>query len=82
MFVTLNDPAASAFFQLSSEDFTNRDCSATDTQPNLPPNTTRIVSLPVLAYDPTGHPLQVSIAVYSGANLSGTTMTQTINFTP
>jgi hypothetical protein len=82
MFVTLNDTTNGAFFQLPSEDFTNQDCSTTDIQVNLPPGITRIVSLPVLTSDPTGHSLQATIAVYSGANLSGTSVTQTINFTP
>jgi hypothetical protein len=66
--------------QFSSQDFINHDCNATDTQPNLPPGATHIVSLPVTA-DPSGRPLQATIGVCPNASFVDC-VNQTINFTP
>jgi hypothetical protein len=83
MFVILSDASTGTVVPFNSEDFTNRDgCSTSNTQANLPPGITRIVSLPVFAYDPTGHPLRATVGVCSGAGRSGICMAQSINFTP
>jgi len=83
LFVYLTDKDTGNILQLSSQDFINRDgCSITDTQADLPPSVTRTVSLVGFGYNPGGHLLEAQIDLYSNDNLSGTTLKQTITFTP
>jgi hypothetical protein len=79
----LSDSVTGTALPLNSEDFTNRNgCSTPDTQTNLPPGVTRIVSLPVFTYDPKGHLLNATIVLCSGAGQTGTCIAQVISFTP
>ena len=83
MVVTLIDTATGTVLPLNAEDFTNRDgCTTSTTQTNLPAGATRIVSLPVFAYDPSGHNLQATITLCSNPGRSGLCLLEAINFTP
>jgi hypothetical protein len=82
LFMFLTDTTNGSFIQLSSDNFTNRDgCNAMNIQDNLPPDATRIVSL-AFPYDPKGRLLEAEIDVFFNTTLSGTSMSQTITFTP
>jgi hypothetical protein len=81
--VILNDTVTGMALLFNSEDFINQDgCSTMDTQANLPPGVTHIVSLPIFSYDPTGNLLQATILVCSDAGQTGTCISQVIDFTP
>ena len=83
MIVVLTDTVNGTALQLRSDDFTDRDgCSVLDTQANLPPSDTRIVSLPVFTYDPTGHNLRATIILCTNDGQSGICRVQIIDFTP
>jgi len=81
--VILSDTTNGTSLPFTSEDFTNRDgCSTSNTQPNLPLGATRIVSMPVISYDPTGHTKQATISLCTNPGLGGVCSGQSINFTP
>jgi hypothetical protein len=81
--VILSDTVTGTALPLNSEDFINQDgCSTADTQADLPPGVTRIVSLPVFSYDPSGNELRATIIVCSSAGQTGTCLSQVISFTP
>jgi hypothetical protein len=81
--MTVRDTTTATDFSLYSEDFTNRNgCTETDARADLPPGATRLVSSPILAYDPTGRAFRATISLCSNPGQSGTCITHTLDFTP
>jgi hypothetical protein len=81
--VILSDTVNGTALPFTSDDFTDRDgCSTSNTQPNLPPGATRIVSMPPFSYDPSGHNLRATIIMCSNPGGGGVCSAQAIDFTP
>jgi len=81
--MTVRDTTTATDFSLFSDDFTNRNgCTETDTRADLPAGGTRLVSSPVLAYDPSGRALRATISLCSNPGQSGTCITHALDFTP
>jgi hypothetical protein len=81
--MTVTNTATDTVLPLLSDDFTNRNgCGETDTRDTLPADTTRIVSSPMFANDPTGNGLRATITLCSNTGQNGTCRTRSIDFTP
>lgn len=81
--VTLRDTVNDMLLSLSADSFTNNDgCSSSSTKDVLNPGEVRVVSAPPFTYDPTGHKLRATITMCSNKGISGTCVSQVIEFTP
>ena len=66
-----------------ADSFTDLDgCSTSDSRDRLNPGGDRTVSSSPFTYDPRGHKLRATITLCSRDGLSGTCITEVINFTP
>jgi hypothetical protein len=80
-----NDPLAPPpqFYPYFADDFANRNgCSDVETADTIPPGTALVVSLPVLPYDPAGHPMAVAVSLCSEPAQTGICGLQVIDFVP
>ena len=80
-----NDPLAPPpiFYSFFGDDFTNRNgCTDYQTADTIPPGVTQIVSLPVLTYNPAGHPMAVAVSLCSEPAQLGVCGLQVIDFMP
>ncbi|MEP6896466.1 MAG: hypothetical protein ABI986_12730, partial [Chloroflexota bacterium] len=81
--ITLRDTVTDTVLAMSADNFTDNDgCSGSSTRDTLEPGGTRFVSSPTFAYDPTGHKLRATITVCSNKAISGTCVSQVIEFKP
>jgi hypothetical protein len=76
-------PTSGQMYTLVSEDFTNRTgCVDIQTVDSLPSGATYSLSLPALAYDPTGFPMSLAISLCSEPGQLGTCGIEFLDFTP
>ncbi len=81
--MTVRNTTTNAAVSLYSDDFTNKvGCIESNTQADLPPGSTLLVSSPALSYKPTGRVFRATITLCSGSGQSGLCLTQAIDFTP
>ncbi len=81
--LSVKDTVTNITISTNSDGFTNLDgCLTTNTNNNMNPGTTHIVSSPAFAYDPTGHKLTATVTVCSEKNLNGICVSEQISFTP
>lgn len=81
--LTVKDTVTNITLSTDANEFTNLDgCLTTNTHNQSNPGSTRIVSSPAFAYDPSGHKLAVTVNVCSEKNLKGVCVSEQITFTP
>ena len=81
--ITLRDTVNDTVLSLSADNFTNNDgCSGSSIKDILNPGDVRVVSASPFAYDPTGHKIRATITMCSNKAISGTCVTQVIEFKP
>lgn len=81
--ITLRDTTNDTVLSLSADNFTDNDgCTGSSTRDILDAGGTRYVSSPAFAYDPTGHKIRATITVCSNKAISGTCVSQVIEFKP
>jgi len=81
--VTLRDIENNTVLAMSADNFTNNDgCSGSSTRDVLNPGDSRVVSAPMFAYDPTGHRIRATVTACSNTGISGTCISQVIEFKP
>ena len=81
--ITLRDTVTDTVLAMSADNFTDNDgCTGSSTRDTLDPGGARFVSSPTFAYDPTGHKLRATITVCSNKAISGTCVSQVIEFKP
>jgi hypothetical protein len=81
--ITLRDTVTDTVLSMAADNFTDNDgCSGSSTRDILDLGGTRVVSSPAFAYDPTGHKIRATVTVCSNKAISGTCVSQVINFTP
>jgi len=81
--VTLRDTTNDLVLSMSTDGFTNNDgCLTSTTKDSLNPGGAHIVSSPAFNYDPSGHKLRATITICSNKGISGTCVSQVIEFKP
>ena len=81
--ITLRDTTNDTVLSLTADSFTNNDgCSSSSTKDVLNPGDVRVVSAPPFIYDPTGHKLRATLTMCSNKAISGTCVSQVIEFKP
>lgn len=81
--LTVKDTVTNITISTSADGFTDLDgCLTANTNNNMNPGTTHIVSSPAFAYDPSGHKLTATVTVCSEKNLKGICVSEQISFTP
>jgi hypothetical protein len=81
--LTVRDRDTDVVTSMISDNFTDLDgCSESDSSERLNPGAERTVSSSPFTYDPRGHRLRATITLCSRDELSGTCITEVINFTP
>ena len=81
--LTLRDTDTDTTVSFSRDGFTDIDgCSDSATRDNLQPGSTRTISSPPFAYDPSDHELRATITLCSNLGQSGTCVTEVITFEP
>ena len=81
--ITLRDTVTDTVLVLSADNFTDNDrCSGSSTRETLELDGTRFISSPTFAYDPTGHKIRATITLCSNKAISGTCVSQVIEFKP
>jgi hypothetical protein len=81
--ITLRDTTNNVVLAMTTNGFTNNDgCLVSTTKDNLNPGGAHIVSSPTFNYDPTGHTINAAITVCSNKAISGTCVSQEIEFKP
>ena len=81
--LTVRDRDTDVVTSMISDNFTDLDgCSESDSSERLNPGADRTVSSSPFTYDPRGHRLRATITLCSRDELSGTCITEVINFTP
>jgi len=81
--LTVRDTETDATVSMYANSFTNIDgCLDSSTKDVLQPGSSRIISSPSFAYDPTGHELRATITLCSNPDQNGTCVTEGIKFTP
>lgn len=81
--LTVRDRENDVVTSMISDNFTDLDgCSESDSSERLNPGADRTVSSLPFTYDPRGHRLRATITLCSRDELSGTCITEVINFTP
>jgi hypothetical protein len=83
MSLTVRDLDTEIVVSRIADNFTdNSGCLASVSRDTLAPGVEHVVSSPAFAYDFIGHRLRATITLCSNRGLSGTCVTQVINFTP
>lgn len=81
--LTVRDLDTNAVTSMIADNFTNLNgCSGSGSRDRLNPGEDRTVSSSAFTYDPRGHDLRATITLCSRDGLSGTCITEVINFTP
>lgn len=81
--ITLRDTVNNTVLSMSADSFTNNDgCTGSNTKDVLNPGDKRVVSTPPFNYDPTGHKIRATVTVCSNKAISGTCVSQVIEFKP
>lgn len=81
--LTVRDRENDVVTSMISDNFTDLDgCSESDSSERLNPGADRTVSSSPFTYDPRGHRMRATITLCSRDELSGTCITEVINFTP
>lgn len=81
--LTVRDQDSGIVTSMISDNFTDLDgCSEADSRERLNPGADHTVSSSAFTYDPRGHKLRATITLCSSDELSGTCITEVINFTP
>ena len=81
--LTVRDRDTDIVTSMISDNFTDLDgCSESDSRERLNPGADQTVSSSPFTYDPRGHRLRATITLCSQDELSGTCITEVINFTP
>ena len=81
--ITLRDTTNNLVLAMTTDGFTNNDgCLTSTTRDNLNPGGAHIVSSPTFNYDPTGHKIRATITVCSNKAISGTCVSQALEFKP
>jgi hypothetical protein len=83
MSLTLRDTVTDAVVSQATDSFINiNGCVNSNTADELTPDSTRTVSSPPFAYNPTGHELRATITLCSGSAQTGLCTSDVIRFTP
>jgi len=83
MSLTIRDTVTDVVLSQTTESFTDiNGCTTSNTTDALTPGSTRTVSSPPFAYNPTGHELRATITLCSGSGQTGTCVSDVIRFTP
>ncbi|GAB4447731.1 MAG: hypothetical protein OHK0041_07620 [Anaerolineales bacterium] len=81
--LTMKDATANTTASLESNDFTRREkCNAPVTVDSLPSGGAVTISSPPLAYNPSGHTLNVTVTACTEPSLKGACLKQELNFKP
>ena len=81
--LTVRDTVTDIVVSMFSDNFTDIDgCLNSSTKDALNPGSSRTVSSPAFAYDPSGHQLRATITLCSGNESIGICTTELIKFTP
>jgi hypothetical protein len=81
--ITLRDTVTDIVLAMSADNFTNNNgCSDSNTKDILNSGDKHLVSAPAFNYDPTGHKLRATVTVCSNKAISGTCISQVIEFKP
>ena len=81
--VAVRDLDTDTVVSMSADKFTwTNDCVGSSTENTLDPDDTLTVSTAAFAYDPRGHDMRATITVCSNVGVSGTCVTEVIEFTP
>jgi hypothetical protein len=81
--LAVRDTATDIVVSMYADNFTDIDgCLDSSTKDTLNPGSSRTVSAPAFAYDPSGHQLRATITLCSGNGSIGICATEVIKFTP
>ena len=83
MSLTIRDTVTDAVLSQTTDSFINLGgCTNSNTVDELTPGSTRTVSSPPFAYNPTGHELRATVTLCSGNAQTGLCISDTTRFTP
>ena len=81
--ITIRDLENNTVLAMSADNFTNIDgCTGSSIRDVLNTGDSRVVSAPAFTYDPTGHRLRATVTLCSNTGVSGTCVSQVIEFKP
>jgi hypothetical protein len=81
--LAVRDLDTNTVVSMSADKFTaTNDCVGSSTEDTLSPDDTVTVSTAAFAYDPRGHDMRATITLCSNVGVSGTCVTEVIEFTP
>jgi hypothetical protein len=81
--ITLRDTVSDTVISMAADNFTDNDgCLGSSTRDTLNAGGTRFVSSPAFTYDPTGRKIRATVTVCTDKAISGTCVSQVIEFKP